>query len=257
MSKWAIEILCYVSEEDLIKVDKNKGLSGFINKAKMQIMISDKLIDHFVKSALAIDIKLIDIRSYHKENNLFPQIIDNNLYEISMKNINHILKEVYGENLKVEMKTKNFTVLRRHLDTSLYEYIQGNMEIYIGALLKEVEEINDDYDTVIELFKQDNISDNLKQEYVKKLITPIISINDIIYPFIVSKSSHFKLVLNILLKSIIDILPFISKEPLPKFTILLLSMSYSSSMSPTISSIISSIVTIPEKPPYSSIKMDI
>ena len=181
MSKWAIEILCYVPEEDLIEVDKNKGLSDFINKQKMQIMISDELIDHFVKSALSMDIKLIDIRSYHKENNLFPKIIDSNLYEISMKNVNHILKEVYGENLKVEMKTKNFTVLRRHLDTSLYKYIQDNMEIYIGALLKETEEINDDYDTVVALFKQDNISDNLKQEYVKKLITPITSINDIVY----------------------------------------------------------------------------
>ena len=116
MSKWAIEILCYVPEEDLIEVDKNKGLSDFINKQKMQIMISDELIDHFVKSALSMDIKLIDIRSYHKENNLFPKIIDSNLYEISMKNVNHILKEVYGENLKVEMKTKNFTVLRRHLN---------------------------------------------------------------------------------------------------------------------------------------------
>ena len=181
LSKWAIEILCYVPEEDLIEVDKNKGLSDFINKQKMQIMISDELIDHFVKSALSMDIKLIDIRSYHKENNLFPKIIDINLYEISMKNVNHILKEVYGENLKVEMKTKNFTVLRRHLDTSLYKYIQDNMEIYIGALLKETEEINDDYDTVVALFKQDNISDNLKQEYVKKLITPITSINDIVY----------------------------------------------------------------------------
>lgn len=179
--KWAIEILCYVPKEYLIEIDKNRTLSSFINKAKMQIMIGDKLIDQFIESALAIDIKLINLKLYHKENNLFLKIIDNNLYKITIENINHILKEVYRASSENEMKTKNFTVLRHHLDTSLYKYIQINIEIYLEELLKVTEEIRDDYDTVIAVFEENNISDNLKQEYAKKLRTEIISISDILY----------------------------------------------------------------------------
>lgn len=176
---WAITILCCVEEENIIAVNKNNKLSSFISKITIQIDIDDEWIKNFIKNAVAINIKFIDLEKYDKENKLFSYIIDNDLYEISIKNINHILKEWCGESSEREMKNKNFTIVRRYQDSSLYKYIRANMQIYAESFLKTTEVIEDDNDAVVEFLTDDNIAENQKHQYIEKLKIPITLIRDI------------------------------------------------------------------------------
>ena len=177
--KWATALVCYVSGASLEQVNTEQVLSTYLSQEEKALQMGEDCYTAFVENAAMIGVKVVDLQLYEKDDPVFALIIESRLYQIFMPNIIYVLKSVYGENNESELIEKNYTVLRRHEDGDLFEYLAENMERYIYCYIETAREIRDDSDAVLEILNDRTLSEETKCNYIWKLATSLEKLEDI------------------------------------------------------------------------------
>ena len=94
--------------------------------------------------------------------------------------IEGILKEFNRNEYNLDdLDKKNLTIIKNSTCKKLITDIEKNIAIYIENILLNFEKIYDDENILVELFKNEKISDNLKIEIIKKQETLISNISEV------------------------------------------------------------------------------
>lgn len=166
--RWAIGIVENMSGDSLKAINESGRLTEYVASCQNPINVDKEHIEVFVNNMIDLDIKLENISSYIKNDLLFAKIIEYNMYQLNMLNINHILFEKYGED-NDGLTGKNYTIIRKHADETMYKYVHENFSHYVGVWLYDVEEIYDSADASVELLNNEALEDNHKIAYISKL----------------------------------------------------------------------------------------
>jgi hypothetical protein len=168
------------------------------NIKKMNIdLISEYIsnINTFVHFSNGIDIKKIKsiliifepafkkISQVKDSMELFEFVYKNSFYEISFEMIDGILKEFNKNEFNLEdLNKKNLTIIKKSTCKNLIDNIEENIKIYIKNVLLSIEKIYDDENILVGLLNNENISDDMKVEIIKKQEILISNISEIITP---------------------------------------------------------------------------
>ncbi|MFY4861524.1 hypothetical protein ACOTWK_01445 [Aliarcobacter butzleri] len=151
-------------------------------------------INNFVEFSNEIEIKKIKdilkvfepafkkVSQINAKRELFEFIYENSFYEISFEMIEGILKEFNKNKFNLEdLDKKNLSIIKNSTCKKLITDIEKNIVVYIENVLLNFEKIYDDENILVELFNNENISDDLKIEIIKKqetLISKIFEVKD-------------------------------------------------------------------------------
>ena len=173
----------------ILKYGKIENLKN-INISLVSKFISN--INNFIKFSNDIEIEKIkdilkvfepafkNISQINGKRELFEFIYENSFYEISFEMIEGILKEFNRNEYNLDdLDKKNLTIIKNSTCKKLITDIEKNIAIYIENILLNFEKIYDDENILVELFKNEKISDNLKIEIIKKQETLISNISEV------------------------------------------------------------------------------
>ena len=155
-------------------------------------MIIRGSLNNFIKFSNDIEIEKIkdilkvfepafkNISQINGKRELSEFIYENSFYEISFEMIEGILKEFNRNEYNLDdLDKKNLTIIKNSTCKKLITDIEKNIAIYIENILLNFEKIYDDENILVELFKNEKISDNLKIEIIKKQETLISNISEV------------------------------------------------------------------------------
>ncbi len=181
----------YTSTEDLLTSINTKNiLKNYIENKENYLEITEPKISKISSAFKKLGIKFKSINYDVSNNNLFKEIYTNSMYELNFNNISLILKIIFGINSEGDIKNKNYTLICADRESSLYQYVNINIELYIGEILVNTDLIEDEEEVAIEVLNNDKISPDNKERYLEALntiINDISNIRDDIWDWLIEK----------------------------------------------------------------------
>lgn len=181
----------YTSTEDLLTSINTKNiLKNYIENKENYLEIAEPKISKISSTFKKLGIKFKSINYDVSNNNLFKEIYENSMYELNFNNISLMLKIIFGINSEGDIKNKNYTLICANRESSLYQYVNMNIELYIGEILVNTDLIEDDEEVAIEVLNNGKISPDNKERYLEALntiINDISNIRDDIWDWLIEK----------------------------------------------------------------------
>ena len=180
-NRYALATLRCENDESLCGLNSNGVLTMYISEHSYfyNININDceKIADKM--KMLGVKFKEIDLDS--SSDTMLQCIYDRDLYTLSFNNICKMLHRFYCCHQK-GMIHNNYTYVLSDKQQSLYNYLNNNMNEYIGVVLDNCNgEITDNEDAVVKILNNENIDEEKKIEYLSYLkngIRDVLKIND-------------------------------------------------------------------------------
>lgn len=173
-------ILKYGKIENLKKLNINL-ISEYISNISNFIEFSSDIEIKRIKEILKVyEPAFKKVSQINAKRELFEFIYENSFYEISFEMIEGILKQFNKTEFNLEdLDKKNLTIIKNSICKNLIDNIEEHIEIYIENVLLNFEKICDDENILVKLFNNENISDDLKIEIIKKQETIISNISEV------------------------------------------------------------------------------
>lgn len=170
----------YTSNENLlININAKNTLKNYIENKRNYLEIANPKISKILSAFKKLEIKFKSINYDVSNNNLFKEIYTNSMYELNFNNISLMLKIIFGINSEEDIKNKNYTLICANRESSLYQYVNINIELYIGEILVNTDLIEDEEEVAIEVLNNGKISPDNKERYLDVLNTIINDISNV------------------------------------------------------------------------------
>ncbi|MEG0236794.1 MAG: hypothetical protein RR523_08165 [Cetobacterium sp.] len=170
----------YTSTEDLLTSINTKNiLKNYIENKENYLEIAEPKISKISSAFKKLGIKFKSINYDVSNNNLFKEIYENSMYELNFNNISLMLKIIFGINSEEDIKNKNYTLICANRESSLYQYVNINIELYIREILINTDLIEDKEEVAIEVLNNGKISPDNKDRYLDVLNTIINDISNV------------------------------------------------------------------------------
>lgn len=146
--KYSNHLLCILLQ---LKFENN---FNFVVKFFNKTMFGNKECnDNFKSTLIFLDIKFENIYNDDVHDNLLDTIEKHNLYEINNINIKVLLKKLNSDYTEEEIAHKNYSLICKYKDSSLYRYIHDNIHKYLYEYVYKICStiIEDDENDVINL----------------------------------------------------------------------------------------------------------
>lgn len=146
--KYSNHLVCILLQ---LKCENN---FNFVVKFFNKTMFGNKECDDYFKSTLIfLDIKFENIYNDDIHDNLLYTVEKYNLYEINNINIKVLLKKLNSDYTEEEIAHKNYSLICKYKDGSLYRYIHDNIHKYLFEYVYNIcgTIIEDDENDVINL----------------------------------------------------------------------------------------------------------
>ncbi|MGD1820625.1 MAG: hypothetical protein ACPKOI_12215 [Pleomorphochaeta sp.] len=177
LKEMILNTIYFSSNEIINEVNDNKFLTKYINNDSVFLDINSPNIDRIISSFKLLNIKFISFNYENINFDLFKIIEENCFYDINMKNIKLIQKNIYNYTEDEINKINCEKVFVFDNNSSLKNYMLANINIYITELLNNSVEIFDKEETVIFILNNNEITDENKIKYCELLKTKIQKIN--------------------------------------------------------------------------------
>jgi len=132
-----------IGDRTLIKLNKNNGLTNFINADRDLLKdIFERIdIDTFIKTLQILQVQFNSITYSEKIKGLLLKVYEYDLYKITIDNLLLFsqLDEKYDYNVN-EFYNSNFSFLKSKIETNLYKRINGNLNQYIENVYLKIEQ---------------------------------------------------------------------------------------------------------------------
>ncbi|MGB3160883.1 MAG: hypothetical protein WBA84_06505 [Carnobacterium sp.] len=177
---YSLYSLYYSSNSSLEEMNKDRALTNYISNNSEYLSIEFPKIDRLIEGFLYLNVLFEDI-DYEKSNKaLFKVIYEESLYKINSNNLFMILTKIFEVSNKEDILHKNYTIINQLKETTLYYYVEKNIDLYVDVILDNCDnKITDEEDIVLMILKNKDISDQHKDTYINYLETKISSILDV------------------------------------------------------------------------------
>lgn len=163
-----------IGNRTLINLNKNKGLTNFINTDKdlLKDIFERISIDSFIKTLMLLKVQFNSITPDEKITVLLSKIYEYDLYQINFDNLNLFsqLDGIYNYDVK-EFYKSNFSFLKSKVGTNLFKRISENLNQYVESVYLKIEQnINEKPEEVLYLLQQKDelLSLNNKLKIIEK-----------------------------------------------------------------------------------------
>ena len=183
----ALSVLSY---EKLQELNTGNSLTDFISSQTnlLNIIINKPNIADNMEQ-LGVKFRNIDFNV--EINDIFDEVYDRNLYELSLHNIESMLENYHGIKAPNEIKWRSYSLIKSTGESQLLNYIEENIKVYLEIILQqENTEFKDDEEYVLDLLNNEELLDvgenenDWLKEYIERMQTKISDI---------SKVKHIKL----------------------------------------------------------------
>ncbi len=158
----------------LNKVNENSVLTEYINGADDYLAIQSPQVEKLISAFQQLNVCFPEINYDCSDKGLILAVYENDLYELSFKNIAMFLGKLWGIDNPENIMHQNYTIISSNKTSPLYKRIDCNMSEYVDIVLQKCNgKITDDECVVIDLLNRTDISNSQKEEYIKSLITPL------------------------------------------------------------------------------------
>lgn len=175
---FSIDILENCGKELIEKVNIENILKEYIEKNPKYLKIEELELEKVIESFKILNIKFNEINYEGSNKDFFEKVYENSMYSLNMSNINLMLK-VKNNIQDEELKNKNYTYICKNRDNELFKYIDENIDEYFRVMIDNYNGIEDDSEIIIEILNKQELSEELKEEYIEKLKTKVITISQI------------------------------------------------------------------------------
>ncbi len=171
---FSVYTLHFVDSATLNKVNENSVLTEYINGADDYLAIQSPQVEKLISAFQKLNVCFPEINYDCSDKGLILAVYENNLYELSFKNIAMFLGKLWGIDNPENIMHQNYTIISSNKTSPLYKRIDCNMSEYVDIVLQKCNgKITDDECVVIDLLNRTDISNSQKEEYIKSLITPL------------------------------------------------------------------------------------
>lgn len=171
----------YYSDDDTIKlVNQDNCLCDYISNARDYLVIDEPDIDKLVYVFKLLNVCFIGFDYETANRDLFYAVYENSLYQINDENLRLIQKEILGIKNDEDILRKNYTLLCKHSESAITQYVNQNINEYFDVILEISERIIlDDEKVAIVVLNNPDLTSERKQSYISALQTNITSIKEI------------------------------------------------------------------------------
>lgn len=171
----------YYSDDDIIElINKENCLCDYISNARDYLAIDNPDIDRLIHCFTLLGVCFIGFDYAELNKDLFRAVYEKSLYEINKENLQLIQREILGEKNEDDFFHKNYTLLYSHLDSSITQYVNQNVNEYFDIVLQiSGGTIFDDEKVVVAILNNSDLTIEHKQTYISALRTTIASIKEI------------------------------------------------------------------------------
>lgn len=178
--KYSISTL-YYSDDDIVEcVNRDNCLCDYISNAHNYLAIDNPKIDRMIHCFKLLNVCFIGFDYEQLNKDLFYAVYEESLYEINLKNLQLLQREILGEKNEDDFLHKNYTILYLNSNSPIAQYVNQNINKYFEIILKISRGIiNDDESVAVNVLNNSDLSTELKKSYISSLQTMITSINEI------------------------------------------------------------------------------
>lgn len=178
--KYSIDTLCLSDGEIISQVNFDNSLSDYISEQEDYLNLQGVYVDDMISKfdALQVSFQTINYEKSNKE--LFDKVYEHNLYDLTFKNIELMLRSQYKVTSSYDIKHKNYTIIREVDDSPLAEYVDMNLESYLEEIILNCEEkIEDDESAVLSILNNNSVDKEIKEKYIAFLSSAIADITKV------------------------------------------------------------------------------
>lgn len=174
------DTLLYSSNEDIIAVNIEDCLSGFIGSQSDFLNFDGSNIAALINGLMLINVKFEAIDYPHINQFLFRQVYDKSCYVLNFENIALMLSYDYGIEDHREIRHKNYTLILSQENSPLCRYVQNEIEEYVDAMLEFCEEnVVDSETAALDLLNNSQVTGQQKQKYISYLHSQISKLSNV------------------------------------------------------------------------------
>lgn len=178
--RYSLCSLYYCSDALINSINKDNCLRDYISNARDYLAIDMPNVDRLISCFILLGVKFIGFEYAELNKGLFFAVYENSLYEINEENLQLIQKEILGIKSNKDISQKNYTLLSRHSDSAITQYVNQNINEYFNVILKMCNgTICDDENIVVAVLNSTDLSKEHKYSYISVLQTTIESIKEI------------------------------------------------------------------------------
>ena len=178
--RYSIDSL-YYSDDDIIEViNKDNCLCDYISSAHDYLVMDTPNIDRLIHCFMLLDVCFKRFDYSRSNKTLFYAVYEKSLYKINAENLQLIESEILGEKDNEDFLHKNYTILSRHSDSALTNYVNQNINEYLEVTLQISNGvIYDDENVAISVLNNPDVFTKCKASYISSLKTIISFIKEI------------------------------------------------------------------------------
>lgn len=167
--------LAHISEEELDVQNRDNLIALYITEKFTNATCDPEDSDAIGESLTRLDVKFPDIDKQLDLSELRKAVYARNLYILNRNNAESILRHEYGMEPE-EIQSRELTAVFTNSEQALFKYVDENISDFIADVVLDNEVILDDKKTSIWVLNNANVSEDLKEQYVKLLSEPFVSL---------------------------------------------------------------------------------
>lgn len=178
--RFSVWTLYYSTDEQIKVVDEKCNLGHSISNYEDILNIESPQIDKLLSGfeLLKVSFKRLCYPIANKE--LFLQVYEKNLYDLTFDNIKLILQNVYKCIDADEISHKNYSLIAQRKDSALCNRINSNFAEYLQCIFENCSNsISDSEEDAIAILNRSDIGEEDKEKYIANLKTSIENLQDV------------------------------------------------------------------------------
>lgn len=180
IKKYSIDTLILSDVETILQVNFDNSLSDYISEQEDYLSLQgvdvDDVISKFDK--LPVSFKTINYEKSNKE--LFDKVYEHELYDLTFKNVEMMLRSQYEVTSSYDIKHKNYTIIKEVEESPLAKYVDSNLQSYLEEIILNCEEkIEDAESAVLSILNNNSVDEEIKEKYIAFLNSTIADITKV------------------------------------------------------------------------------
>lgn len=175
---YVITSVAHIGESELKNQNRDNLITIYINEKLVDASCDSKDCEAIGDSLLVLDAELPDIDKQVNSDELRAAIYERDLYALNRRNVESILKSEYGLNDE-NIHNRELTAVCSDSEQSFYDYVNRSIAEFIENIVLEDEEIQDDLDVSEYVLNSENVSEELKEQYISLMSEAFKSLENI------------------------------------------------------------------------------
>ena len=171
-------LLIHSDSDSIANIEEINSISHEINiRGYILEEIDDQEVDSVIRNLVEIGAKIKDLDNINLGHKLINGIYDNNLYNLSINNINFWLRRIYKTSINI-VKGSLFSPIFSKPDEPLSIYVTENLDEVVSDILNSYAncEITDNQKTIWIILDAQSVALDDKEIYIKRLKFPVKNI---------------------------------------------------------------------------------